>query len=500
MIPILSSEQIRECDKYTIEETGISSLELMERASISFTNKFRQLFEDNFRVVIVTGVGNNGGDGLAIARLLKAKHYKVKVYSIGKGEKSSPDFKANQERFPDKINWIEDKTHFPKLDHRDIVVDSIFGSGLSRPIEGLYADLISFLNDSVSKIVSVDIASGLRSNESSSGAIIEPMATLTFQMPKLAFFQPELGKYVGDLHVIPIGLDKYFVESQKTKNYFLEKSDIADLLKPRDKYSHKADFGRARLIAGSHGKLGAAVLAAKAILRSGAGLLHTLIPESGMTMMLQSVPETMIIPSDSKNMITEIPTASQTIQCTGIGPGLGTHEETVSAFKTFLEKLDKHEKLVIDADGINMLAQNPSLLDLLPQDAILTPHPGEFRRLVGDWSDDFDKIEKLRELCTSRKLNMVLKGANSAVCDSEGNVVFNDSGNPGMATAGSGDVLLGVITGLVSQGMEPSEALLTGVFVHGMAGDLAANEFGERSMIASDIIDQLPMAFMKISS
>ncbi len=498
MIPILSSSQIRACDEYTIENGSITSLELMERASMSFTNKFRQLYDDSYRIIIIAGTGNNGGDALAIARLLKQKHYKVRAYVVGSMEKGTPDFQANKERFKDHIQHIEKEEDFPKIERRDVIVDGIFGSGLSRPITGLIADLISHLNDSLGQIVAVDVASGLFSDKHvEDGAIVKPDVTLSFQLPKLVFFLPEAGQFVGDWYVIPIGLDQNFIQSQETSFYLLEAEDVSKYPKRRHRFSHKGEFGRLQLVCGGKGKTGAAVLAGRSAFRSGVGLLFALVPQVAQDLFHHLLVEGMTMETKDSDFISHI-SVEDGINAIGLGPGMGTNEETRKAFRQFLESNDS-QSLILDADALNILGLDKDLLKLLPAGTILTPHPGEFERLVGDWADDFGKLQKLQELCREYKLNVVLKGSHSAICDPEGNIIFNDTGNPGMATAGSGDVLFGMVSSLVAQGISSSKALLLGVHVHGKAGDIAAEKYGERSLIASDIIDAIPEAFEKLS-
>ncbi len=497
MIPILSASQIRECDQHTIENTPIASIELMERASISFTNKFRQLFGDSYRVVVVAGTGNNGGDALAIARLLRAKQFKVRIFLVGNKDKMSPDCRKNLERLTEKVNFIKGKSDFPKIERRDLIVDGIFGSGLTRPVSGPIGELIEYLNESEGRIVSVDIASGLFADKPvPNGAIIKPMATLSFQLPKLAFFQPSLAEYVGEWHVIPIGLDQNFIQNQPTDFYLIDEQELIRFPEKRPRFSHKGNFGKVQLICGSRGKIGAAILAGRSAFRTGTGLLFTLVPQCGVELLHHNIIEGMTVDSDDKDYLSDF-VIEKDVDCIGIGPGLGTKEKTREAFRRFLSG-HPSSPLVLDADALNIIGLENDLFSKLPKGTIMTPHPGEFRRLVGDWTDDFDKLDKLRTLCKKYRLNIVLKGAFSAICNADGKVVFNNTGNPGMSTAGSGDVLFGMICSLVGQGIEPELALQLGVYLHGAAGDHAAEKFGERSVIASDIVTAIPMAFQRL--
>ncbi|MFT6866061.1 MAG: hydroxyethylthiazole kinase-like uncharacterized protein yjeF [Cyclobacteriaceae bacterium] len=492
MKPILNAEQIRQADAYTIANEPISSVDLMERAAVAFVNKFSEIFGSNHRIKVFCGTGNNGGDALAIARMLLEKQYEVTVFTTGYLGKTTDDFRINFDRFLklDYAQHIDVIANFPHLSEDDILIDGLFGSGLTRPVEGFYGDVIQSMNASGGKIVSIDIASGLMADQSIPGDhIIRPHKTISFQTSKLAFFQPALHCYVGNWYVVDIELDNSFIEGQKTNVYFTEEKDIVSRLKPRATFMHKGDAGRLLLIAGSKGKMGAAVMASRAAMRMGAGLLMVHAPACGTDILQIAVPEAMVSVDKNENCITEMP-HTFSANAIAIGPGIGTEEKTMVAFKSLLE--NAVEPMVIDADAINLIALNPKLLALIPKDSILTPHPGEFKRLVGEWRDDYHKLEMLQIFCANHKVNVVIKGAYSAVCDSTGKIHFNPTGNPGMATAGSGDVLTGMVASLLGQGYLPADALLLGVYMHGLAGDLAEIKIGEQSLIASDIVENIP--------
>ncbi|MEO9473967.1 MAG: NAD(P)H-hydrate dehydratase [Cyclobacteriaceae bacterium] len=498
MVPILTAEQVRSADKHTIENEPILSIDLMERASQAFVNRFVELVSKNRRVKIFCGTGNNGGDGLAVARLLSGKGFSVHVYVIGNLNQCSLDFSKNLERLnsSDRFIHIEDEKDFPLIDDRDVLIDAIFGSGLSRPVRGLHGFLIQHLNHAAAKIISVDIASGLFSNTANEdGDIIHPWATIAFQTPKLVFFQPKLAPYVGSWFVEDIGLDQTFIASMEVKFYLTEASDARKILKSRGRFTHKGDAGRLLLVSGSKGKMGAAVLAGRAAMRSGTGLLTAHVPACGADIMTISVPEAMTSIDQNEATISHVDLSFQP-DAIGMGPGLGTSPSAVDMMKKLLR--DWGNPFILDADAINILAEHRELLDLIPAQSILTPHPGEFKRLVGEWKDDYEKLSLLQSFCQRHQVNVVLKGAFSAICDSSGTVYFNPTGNAGMATAGSGDVLTGVVSSLLAQGYEPADALKLGVFVHGLAGDLAKKKVGEHGMIASDIIDHLPIAFLQL--
>lgn len=487
MISVLTSSQVRAADQYTIENEPIESIDLMERASQAFVTKFLGLHPEKQTVRIFCGTGNNGGDGLAIGRLLKSQDWTVHIYVIGDVDRGSSDFKINLERTADysEITAIED---FPKCGNHDVLIDGLFGSGLTREVVGLHADLIHYLNQQKGQRVAIDIASGLFSDSHSNveSEIFEADYTLSFQVPKLAFFQAECHPYVGEFRILDIGLNHSFLKDQKTNYYFSEPEDMKPLLPHRDKFTHKNRVGRLLIVAGSKGKMGASVLCTRAAFKSGVGLVNVCTPKCGTQVLQMSVPEAMVIEDEGEEFIQSIPMVDDTI---AVGPGLGTDPRTASALDSLITKAE--QPMVVDADAINILSSNKELLYLLPKGSILTPHPGEFMRLVGSWSDDFEKLELLRSFCQKYELNVVLKGAHSAVCNKEGYIYFNPSGNPSLATAGSGDVLTGIIGSLLSQGLDPFDALRLGVYLHGSAGDYAVRELAIEWIQASDIIDHI---------
>lgn len=493
---ILTSQQIRDTDAYTIAHEPISSIDLMERASVAFVNSFCEYYHELAPVIIFCGTGNNGGDGLAIGRLLHDKKYDVRAFIVGDEGKASMDFKLNRLRVKYPIEPLTDLSQVPPYAEETIVIDALFGSGLNRPLEGFSADLVTHLNEASWEMVSVDIASGLFSEKPLGDAIaIKPVRTISFQVPKLAFFQPGLARHVGNWEILDIGLDQGFIDSQETSYRMTNVEDIH--LLERSPFMHKGDAGRVQLWAGTKGKMGAAILAAKSCLRSGAGLLYIKTPAVGTSILQQTVIEAMVTEDIGENEITTSDYL-EVADVIGIGPGIGTSEATAKAVTGFLTAYEDQKPLVIDADGLNLLAMDQELLTKLPKGSILTPHPGEFKRLVGEWRDDYEKLDKLRELCQKFQLNMVLKGAFSAVCNEHGEVFFNPTGNAGMATAGSGDVLFGLVCGLLAQGKRPFESLISAVYIHGLAGDFAKQDLGMRSMTASDLISYLPEAIQHV--
>ncbi len=498
MLKILNRKQTKELDAYTIKHESIASIDLMERACRAFVNWFTGNFDTAKKVGIVCGTGNNGGDGLGIARMLNEVGYSVKVWIVRGSIAESEDFKHQLHLLRGKISIDEILTTSDKglFTDRNILIDAIFGSGLSRPVEGIYEQAISCMNQSEATRIAVDIPSGLMSDVHSSGVILEAHHTVTFHLPKLAFVLPENYRFTGEWHIVSIGLSRKFIEQSSSSNFLIERSDIVNIKKLRSKFDHKGNYGHALLIAGSYGKMGAAVLGARAAMRSGLGLLSTHVPRCGYSIMQTSIPESMISIDAHENNFTQAPDLEK-YNAIGIGPGLGMEKATVEGFISVLEKYSN--PMVIDADGLNILSEHRHLLNLIPERSLLTPHPKEFQRLVGTWRTDFERLEKLKAFAHQTKAILILKGANTSIATPAGDVYFNSTGNPGMATGGSGDVLTGVLTALVAQGYSPLEAAILGVYLHGLAGDLAVGRKSEESLIASDVIDFLPEAFKALS-
>lgn len=497
MMKILNTKQIRELDAYTIQQEPIASIDLMERASRAFVDWLNLRLLTTGKVGVVCGTGNNGGDGLAIARMLEGWGYSVRVWIVKGGVAESEDFKINYRKLPEKVvrKEIKAETDEASFDECDVLIDAIFGSGLSRPAEGLYAHVINVINQSSATRVAVDIPSGLMADTHSTGAIVRAHYTVTFQFPKLAFLLPESYPFTGEWMIADIGLHKKFIKEAATPYFYTKFKDVRTILKPRSKFDHKGTFGHALLIAGSYGKIGAAVLASKAALRSGLGLLTVHIPECGYAIVQTAVPEAMAEMDKDPKIFSEHGDLTR-YTTLGLGPGLGQEERTGKALAKTLEGFNK--PVVIDADALNILGANRHFFHLVPPGSILTPHPKEFERLTGPWKNDFERLEIQRQLAVSLKSVVVLKGAHTSIATEKGLVFFNSTGNPGMATGGTGDVLTGVLTGLLAQDYTPVEAAIAGVFLHGLAGDLAADECGMDSLIASDLVDHLPGAFLKV--
>ena len=496
---ILNVKQIRAADDYTIQHEPIESDELMERASQQFAAWFirKHPYFPERVIHIFCGIGNNGGDGLCIARILENALFEVRVYIIRFSEKSSKDFKINEERLKRAsdipIKNLYDAEHLPDFNENDLIVDAIFGSGLSRPIAGFTSEIIQHLNQAPCNIIAVDMPSGLYADSQSNGNIIEAHQTVSFQFPKLAFMLPQNHPYVGKWQVLDIGLHPEFIKQAKTPYRYLLPQDIQRILKPKSKFSHKGTHGHALVVGGSYGKIGAAVLMSKATLRAGAGLLTSYVPQCGYVILQTAVPEAMCLTDTDEYCISQFPdtennspshTSKNKYQAIAIGPGIGQNSSTQEALLQFLQ--NTQQTLVLDADALNIIAEN-NFLKHVPKGSILTPHPKEFERLAGKTVNEFERLKKQRQMAQEYGVVLLVKGAHTAIACPDGLVYFNSTGNPAMGTAGSGDVLTGMIAAFVAQGYSPKEAAILGVYLHGQAGDKAAKAKG--TILASDLIE-----------
>jgi len=473
----------------------------MERAGsacVTWLNSFREI--KNNTILIFCGPGNNGGDGLVIARLLHEQHLNITAFIPDDATATSEDFKANLQKAKhcgvtllpfDSVKTISSGGDV-------ILIDALFGSGLSKPLEGIYKELVVLINNSHSVTIAIDIPSGLYADKPvdlNRDTCVKADYTLSFQFPKLAFLFPENEFICGDWHILPIGLHPDFIQSEPCKNHFTEIEDYKAILKPRARFSHKGTFGHTLLIGGSKGKTGASVLMSRACMRSGAGLVTAHLPGSGYQIIQTAVPEVMVSVDEDYNFCTHLP-ALHAYSAIAAGPGMGTGHETTKMLKHLIQ--EARVPLLLDADALNILADNRTWLAFLPKGTVLTPHPGEFGRIAGKTSNSFDRLELLREMSIKYNLNIVLKGAYTVVCSPLGNCYFNSSGNPGMATGGSGDALTGLITGLLAQGYNATEACIIGVYLHGRAGDIAAQQLGYEALAAGDIIENFGNAFKEL--
>ena len=496
---IFTSEQIRRIDKYTIEHEPVASIDLMERAACQIAAWLTEKYDQSKSFAVFAGPGNNGGDGLAVARILAQKYYRVKVYIIRITGEISQDAQTNYDRLKSTgltgIFDLHEKDTLPSIGEEDIILDAIFGTGLNRPVDGFPAKVIRYINSVPNTRISIDIPSGLfgeDNTENQPGNIIRADVTATLQFPPLSFLFSDNEQYTGQWHVLPIGLSQDAIRDTETPYNLVLHGDIARLMKKRKKFSHKGTFGNVLLISGSYGMMGAAVLSAKAALRAGSGLVTVHIPGSGYQIVQTALPEALISIDESDTVFSGVPELSG-FSAIGAGPGLGSEVNTQRALNELLKKAKV--PLVIDADGLNILSANKEWFNILPAGTILTPHPKEFERLAGKTSSGYSTNQMQIWFAKKYKVIVVLKGAYTSVAMPDGSCYFNSTGNPGMATAGSGDVLTGIILSLLGQGYSQSHAALLGVYLHGLAGDLVAAKRSEESLIASDIIENIGKAY-----
>ena len=499
---IFTSKQIHELDRYTIEHEPISSIDLMERAAIALTKEITNRWDTETPMVAFAGPGNNGGDALAVTRLLRDKGYKAVAYLFNVKGSLSPDCQENCERLKKKSKdaLVEVTREFepPQLTRETVVIDGLFGSGLNKPLGGGFAAMVQYINNSEATVVSIDVPSGLMTEDNTFNVrqnIIRADLTLTLGMKKLCMMFAENHDFIGDLEVLDIGLSQVFIEKTPAAYSILEDNEVRSHLRQRSDFAHKGTMGHALLIAGKYGMAGAAVLAAKACLRSGVGKLTVHTPQKNNDILQISVPEAIIHHDLDTNCFTKT-VETGPYSAIGIGPGIGTEGSTEIALLGQIR--NTRIPMVLDADALNILATNRSWLQQLPEGAIMTPHPRELDRLIDATpTSDYDRLMRARDLAQRLHAYIILKGHHSALCLPDGQIIFNSTGNSGMATAGSGDVLTGIITGLLARGYAPKEAAMLGMYLHGLAGDNAARVLGKESLVASDIILYLPKAMLQ---
>lgn len=497
---ILSKEQVYEADKFTIEKQQISSDLLMERAAEGIFNWMHQRLQGNpIGIHVFCGIGNNGGDGLALARMLREHNYEVTVYVVNYSDKRAKDFLLNLDRLKERKLWPEflDKNHHTvSINGDDIIVDAIFGIGLNRPPSEWVGNLIQFINKSGAFVLSVDIPSGLSMDRAPKfpNRVIQANYVLSFQTPKLPFLLPDTGIYINQWELLDIGLDPEYLANVEAGYQFIGKLEVLPFYRPRLKFSHKGNYGHTAVVGGSYGKIGAIQLAVGACLATGSGLVTAYVPRCGYIPIQTAIPEAMVLTDEENESITAIklPFSPSSV---AIGMGMGTDDDTAEAIDDFLDS--NKAPLVIDADGLNILAKKPKLLQKIPAQSVLTPHPKELKRLVGTWEDDFDKLERAKEFSKKYECVLLIKGAHTAVIYKDKGY-FNATGNPGMATAGSGDALAGVIAALVAQGYPPLQAAIFGVYLHGLAGDIGSTKHGYEALTASGITENIGQAFLAL--
>lgn len=502
---IFTGAQIHELDKYTIEHEPIASIDLMERAAKALTHAITEKWTNHTAVVVFAGPGNNGGDALAVARMLAERDYRVSVYLFNVHGHLSDDCAANKKRLVDGKR-VKDFTEItlnfdpPKLDADTLVVDGLFGSGLNKPLAGGFASLVKYINASPAHVVSIDIPSGLMTEDNTYNIrnnIIKADLTLTLQQKKLSMLFADNQPYIGELRVLDIRLSHEFIGNTEAHFTIQEDTDVRALLRPRNDFAHKGSMGNALLIAGSYGMAGAAVLSARACLRSGAGKVTVHTPKLNYAIMQIAVPEA-VMQMDHEEAYFSEAVDTEDFDALGIGPGLGVQENAAIALIAQIRRATC--PMVLDADALNILANHRAWMQQMPQGIIMTPHPKEFDRMTGAPSNGcYERLSKARDMAERLQAFILLKGHYSALCLPDGHIVFNPTGNSGMATAGSGDVLTGIITALLARGYAREEACRLGMYLHGLAGDLAAKSIGKESLVAGDIIQYLPHAFKRIN-
>lgn len=498
---IFQGTEIKKLDAYTIENEPVTSIELMERAARALSNAIECRWDKSYPVKVFAGPGNNGGDALAVARLLSEKGYQVEAILFNTAGKLSEDCRTNMKRLAEtSVRFTEVTTQFepPVLNKNDLVLDGLFGSGLNKPLSGGFAAVVKYINASPAIIVSIDIPSGLMCEDNtynSKSHIIHANLTLSLQLPKLSFLFAENAEFVGEWELTDIRLNEEGIKLLPTDYALTEEEEIRALVHPRKQFAHKGCFGHGLLIAGSFGMAGAAILAAKACLRSGIGLLTVHTASRNNDILQTAVPEAMV-QADLFEHFFATPVDTDIYQAVAIGPGLGQEANTANALAEQLKLCTM--PILLDADALNILSENREWLAYIPKNSILTPHPKELDRLAGISHNSFERLNKARDLAANLQCFIILKGAYTAVVTPEGKCFFNPTGNPGMATGGSGDVLTGILLSLLAQGYKPEEACKLGVYVHGMAGDIAAKEKGEISLLAGDIVDYLPAAWKEL--
>ena len=500
---ILSVEQIFKADEISVKNQGITSTQLMERASSLVVEWLDDRLQNSqVPIHIFCGLGDNGGDGLAIGRLLIKHGYDVTVYVVNYSEKRSKNFLINYDRIKMATKkWpvlMKSEEDFPEIMEGDVVIDAIFGIGLNRSPDGWVKSLIQYLNGISAFKVAIDVPSGLFANEpvTEFDSILIANHTLTFHVPKLSFFLPETAPFISAFNILDIGMDAEFIEGAEPLAELITSREAQQMYRPRDKFGHKGTYGHTLIVGGSYGKIGAAVLATSAAFRIGAGMVTAVVPKCGYNIMQTSVPEAMVITDKKEEYLTDIKLDFEP-SAIAIGMGMGQNEVTAECLKNFLNNVKV--PVVIDADALNLMAKDKDLFKFIPKNSILTPHPGELKRLIGPWKNDYDKIKKAKKFSKSHNVVLIVKGAYTMTIF--GNKIYiNTTGNSGMATAGSGDTLSGVIAGLLSQGYDPLTASIFGVYMHGCAGDMAARDLGFEPIMAGDIIDNISEAYFDLAS
>lgn len=495
LIPLADAESIRRLDRLTCERQHISSLELMERAASRCTARLLAHYPDNRYWTIVAGAGNNGGDGLAIARQLQLRGHHITAYHPQHCP-TSPDHAANAARLARLVPTHDLAAYTPPT--RGIQIDSLYGVGLNRPLAAADAGLIRAMNRAAVPTIAIDLPSGLRADSSSPEPIIRAVRTLCLGCPKAALLWQENEEHVGTLEFVPIDLDSDALADTPATARWLTTTWLRSQYRPRRRFAHKGDAGRLLIVAASRGMTGAAIMAAQAALRGGCGLLTAHLPATCSGAYHAAVPESMTDadahPDHNTRLECDIPADAVLIGC-----GLGTHSDTAGFIADLSTRYHDHA-ILWDADALNLIARDSVLQQHLPPRSILTPHPGEFARLYGKaLAHDCERIPAAQTLAARLNTVIVLKGKYSIISAPDGTTLINPTGNAGMAKGGSGDVLAGLTAALLAQGYAPFPAACLGAYLHGLAADLALETSAINSLTASDIIAAIPAAWRSIA-
>ncbi|MCU7616058.1 NAD(P)H-hydrate dehydratase [Chryseobacterium sp. PBS4-4] len=496
---IFTAEEIKAADEFTIANVPITSISLMERAASKCAEWIFQHCKNYSKFAVFCGKGNNGGDGFAIARMLYLKGFDVDVLIDLSNDKFSDDAQINYQRLKEisgiLVHDFKDIDSF-QFDQDTIIIDALFGTGLSRKLDGVYAELIEKLNKLNQVKISVDVPSGLFSDKiiEENQTIFQADYTLSFQFWKRSFLHPETGKFAGKVVILDIDLNKEYINKTPTDYFVIDDEMIKEIFKPKNDFAHKGTYGKAIIVAGSCGKIGAAVLATKSALKTGTGLTFTIAPNCGYEILQTSCPEAMFI-SGGKKYIEEIEIQKDSVY--GIGPGLGTESQTEKSLLKFLKQSEN--PLLLDADALNIISKNQDHINLIPKNSVITPHPKEFERLFGTTEDSFERLELARIKAKELQIFIVLKDHHTQIIDPKGKVFYNITGNSGLAKGGSGDLLTGIITSLLAQKYSPENASILGVWLHGKAADFAAKKFSKESMLPTDVIGELGNVFLYLN-
>lgn len=510
---LLTPQQMREIDKTAIESLGIPGIILMENAALNISDKATSLLQgkSEARITIVAGPGNNGGDAFAVARQLLLKGHLVSVYSMSDISKLDGDALTNARILTNlgmDILILSDEESLERFSisclQSDIVIDGLLGTGLNRDVEGIWEEVIDIINENASLVLSIDIASGVDGLTGQiRGKSVKADATVTFFLPKIGMVQYPGAQYMGELTVADIGIPYELARDYDTPE-LLEKEDILSFIPERPQDGHKGTFGKVLAMAGSRGMTGAAYLSAASAYRAGTGIVRLAVPKSCIDTVSTLIPEAVLSPIPDKDghfFIEEetlVKELFKDVNAVLIGPGIKCNEDTHRLLKAVVNHCEK--PVVFDADALNIMAKDKSLLENIRGEAIITPHPAEMARLA-DLSTaqvQQDRISIAKKVADEYGLTVVLKGARTVIASNDGRIFINSTGNDGMATAGSGDVLAGMILSFLGQGLDPCEAACAGVYLHGLAGDFACLRKGRAGVIASDIVDNIPVAFKNI--